>query len=153
MSRCRWIISAMIAVTVSLGLVSSVEAAKKLVANDIQAKWSSNGPLRTPFHNCVQINEPGDPQAELWDDNYLCFNRPDHGFRYSVTGPIPGMHCEKLDIKGGIWSDNHLCSDNVRFAWFGRKIERGYICIRILERGDPHPRASGQSANAFCIKK
>ena len=154
MEKFMRIISVVIAILVfpALGLEAAT-AATKLRAKDIEAKWSSNGRLPTPFHNCIQINEPGDPQSKLWDDNYLCFNNPDHGFSYSYTGPISGKHCVNLDIKGGVWADNYLCSDNVQFAWFGRQIDRGYICIRILEPADPDPRANGRSANAFCIKK
>ncbi len=155
MNNVKWLVPLLVFfLSLPQGAAAQKPGDPKLRAADVQAKWSSTGRMRTPFHNCISISEPGDPDKALWADNYLCFNRKDHGFRYSYTGPIQGMHCENLNIKAGVWQDNYLCSNNTQFAWFPRKLKRGYICIRIIEPQDPDPRANGKKrGNAFCIKK
>ncbi len=125
-------------------------------ANELKAKWSNGGKLSGNFRHCIAINEPAEPKSTTWHDNFLCFNRPNHGFKYSYDGRIAGMKCISMDIKGGVWKDNYLCSSgNKNFNFFQRKLPKGYHCIRIIEPSDPNPRAKGTKGNSnhFCLKK
>jgi hypothetical protein len=120
----------------------------------LEARWSSAGRLGGAFRYCIHIGEPAEPRSHTWSDNYLCFNRPDHGFRYSYSGPIPGMRCKSFNLKGGVWADNYICSRWKDFAWFPRALRSGYRCIRVTEPADPDPRANGSRgySNHFCLK-
>lgn len=120
----------------------------------LEARWSSAGPLHGAFRYCIHIGEPAEPRSHTWGDDFLCFNRPDHGFRYSYAGRIPGMHCESFNLKGGVWADNYICSRWKDFAWFPRALRGGYRCIRITESADPDPRANGSRgySNHFCLR-
>ena len=124
-------------------------------ADSIKAKWSTAGPLSGEYKHCIAIDEPSESQASSWDDNYLCFNKPNHGFNYSYDGRIPGLTCRSMDIKGGIWGDNYICGVDDGFNFFPRKLPGGYKCIRITEPADDNPRANGSDgySNHFCLRK
>ena len=124
-------------------------------ADRLEAKWSYAGKLDGKFRHCVAIIEPAEKKATNWHDNYLCFNKKKHGFKYSYDGRISGMNCASMDIKGGVWGDNFLCAKNRKFDFFQRNLPKGYRCIRVTEPSDPNPRANGTQGNSnhFCLKK
>ena len=124
-------------------------------AANLQMKWSSAGQKNGEFGHCIAINEPAEPEETTWDDNFLCFNKANHGFKYSYGGKIKNMNCAKLDIKGGSWRDNYICSKHHQVEFFQRHLPGGYQCIRIVELSDPDPRANGTKGNSnhLCIKK
>ena len=124
-------------------------------AAKLEMKWSSAGKKSGDFKHCIAINEPAEPVSTTWDDNYLCFNKPDHGFQFSYGGKISGLNCTSLNIKGGSWGDNYLCAKNHQIGFFQRKLPGGYRCIQIVEKSDPNPRANGSDGNSnhLCIKK
>ena len=124
-------------------------------ADRLEMKWSSAGKKSGEFKHCIAINEPAEPKETTWEDNYLCFNKPDHEFRYSYGGKIANMNCTLLNIKGGSWGDNYLCAENHQVEFFQRKLPGGYRCIQIIEKSDPNPRANGNDGNSnhLCIKK
>lgn len=124
-------------------------------ADKLEMKWSSAGKKSGDFRHCIAINEPAEPIETSWNDNYLCFNKADHGFRYSYGGKISNMNCTSLNIKGGSWRDNYLCAKNHRIDFFARKLPGGYRCIQIIESSDSNPRANGSDGNSnhLCIQK
>lgn len=135
-------------------LVLTLYALTSTAADELVARWSTAGPLSGEFAHCLLIDEPANPDNAPWRDNYLCFNRSDHGFSYSYAGATGPGHCESLNIKGGAWQDNFLCSASVAFAWFPRALKGGYRCIRIIEPADADPRGNGSQgySNHFCLK-
>ena len=124
-------------------------------ADKLEMKWSSAGKKSGKFRHCIAINEPAEPAGTTWDDNYLCFNKPDHGFKYSYGGKIGSLNCTSLNIKDGSWGDNYLCARDHQIDFFQRKLPGGYRCIQIIEKSDPNPRANGKNGNSnhLCIKK
>ena len=122
-------------------------------ASDIEMAWSSTGKISGMY--CIEVREVGDPYAAAWYDNYLCFNRPDHGVTYSQGGLSGGNNCISLNLKGGVWTDNQLCSRYVELAFFPRNLPGGYTCHLLTEGADPDPRVNGSDgySNHICIKR
>lgn len=78
---------------------------------DINMKWSDNGPIRNM--KCVLVNEPKEPRRNGWHNNYLCVPmKSPYKFRWSHSGPIPGLSCVQWFAKKGKegWNDNYLCA-------------------------------------------
>ena len=121
----------------------------------LKVKWSSAGKIKGAFKHCIAINEPLEAKTTTWDDNFLCFNKKNHGFKYSYNGRITDLKCKPLNIKGGAWADNFVCGKENNFAFFQRQLPGGYRCIRITELADSNPRANGTQGNSnhFCLKK
>jgi hypothetical protein len=83
-------------------------------AKDFGLKWSSAGPIEGM--RCTQIQEPAEPPAHSWDNNYLCL--PDSSpleLAWSAEGRIPEKKCIQMGERGDRhgeyqgWRNNYLC--------------------------------------------
>jgi hypothetical protein len=79
-----------------------------LCANrDIEIRWNSAGPI--PGMRCTQVNEPAEPPATTWDDNYLCLPPTSRvTLTWSYAGSLPTGKC----IAWAESADPHTCLDN-----------------------------------------
>jgi MYXO-CTERM domain-containing protein len=80
-------------------------------AMDLGIVWSAAGPVGGM--RCTLVDEPGEPEAHSWADNYVCL--PDdspYELTWSSEGPIDGSACvrfyESADLEEG-WGDNYMC--------------------------------------------
>lgn len=108
--------------------------------------WSCNGPVTGKA--CVNVNEPGDPDA--WKDNHLCSAR-NLGIRFSYAGPIAGMRCTQLaeGSETAAWKDNYLCVPPFSpfvFSWSMKGPIAGKTCLPVTEPSE----ASYWNDNDLC---
>jgi hypothetical protein len=93
---------------------------------------------------CAQIIEGASPIEHTWRDNYLCAER-DLGFRWSSSGPIPGMKCTQISEGAEplqyTWRDNYLClpqNSPLTLRWSSAGPIDGMACVQVHEGSDPY---------------
>lgn len=116
--------------------------------------WSNYWPLADK--HCLQITEPGDPDA--WQDNYLCMQAaPPIALEWSFTGAKSGRVCTKIwepqDAHASQWQDNYLCAadDRLCLRWSHAGPIDGMDCLQVTESAEPP--AHGWDNNFLCILK
>ncbi|MBL8957718.1 MAG: N-acetylmuramoyl-L-alanine amidase [Myxococcaceae bacterium] len=126
-------------------------------ARDFGLRWSATGPIEGM--ECTNVNEPAEPLASAWANNYLCAPKQSPWvFSYSSAGAIAGKQCvhlnETVDAANS-WNDNFLCFEprmeftSGEFTFKANGPVPGQTCVNVNEPSDPDTWAD----NYFCTTR
>lgn len=107
----------------------------------VNIAWSYAGPVDNM--HCIAINEPAEPAAHTWGDNYFCTST-DIGASFHYAGPDYNKRCVHLSEGSDphTWHDNYLCLPHTSpyhlhwESWISGRNQND--AIRFFEPADPH---------------